>query len=62
MSLEKYTGILVTVPLRRRESMTKATLIKETFNWGWLTVSEAWFIINILGSVTAGMAGMVLGK
>jgi hypothetical protein len=25
--------------------MTKATLIKTTFNWGWLTGSEVQFII-----------------
>jgi hypothetical protein len=25
--------------------MTKATLLKTTFNWGWLTVSDVQFII-----------------
>jgi hypothetical protein len=27
--------------------MTKATLIKKTFSWGWLTVSEAQSIIMV---------------
>jgi hypothetical protein len=33
--------------------MTMATLIKKTFNWGWLTVSEVQSIIIIMGSMVA---------
>jgi hypothetical protein len=37
--------------------MTKATLIKSTFNWGWLTGSEVQSIISRdeHGSIQAGM-------
>jgi hypothetical protein len=35
--------------------MTKASLIKTTFNWGWLTGSEVQFIIIRHGSIQAGM-------
>jgi hypothetical protein len=31
--------------------MTKATLIKKTFHWGWLTVSEVESIILMAGSM-----------
>jgi hypothetical protein len=38
--------------------MTKATLIKTTFNWGWLTVSEVQpIIIMVGGMVAAGRHG-----
>jgi hypothetical protein len=30
--------------------MTKATLIRTTFNWGWLTGSEVQFIIIKMGA------------
>jgi hypothetical protein len=30
--------------------MTKATLIRATFNWGWLTGSEVQFIIIKVGA------------
>jgi hypothetical protein len=33
--------------------MTKATHIKTTFNWGWLTGSEVPSIIIMVGSMTA---------
>jgi hypothetical protein len=33
--------------------MTKATLIKTTFNWGWLTGSEVQSIIIMAGSMAA---------
>jgi hypothetical protein len=36
--------------------MNKATLIKTTFNWGWLTGSEVQFIIiKVAASRQAGM-------
>ena len=36
--------------------MTKATLIRTTFNWGWLTGSEVQFsIIKEHGIIQAGM-------
>jgi hypothetical protein len=34
--------------------MTKATLIRTTFNWGWLKVSEVQFIIIMVGSMAVG--------
>jgi hypothetical protein len=38
--------------------MTMTTLIKKTFNWGWLTVSEVQPIIMTVGSmVRAGRNG-----
>jgi hypothetical protein len=37
--------------------MTKA-LIKESIDWGWLTVSEGWFIIIRPGSMAAGKEGI----
>jgi hypothetical protein len=37
--------------------MTMASLIKTTFNWGWLTGSEVQsIIIKVHGSIQAGMA------
>ena len=33
------------VLLLRTDTMTKATLVKTTFNWGWLTGSEVQSII-----------------
>jgi hypothetical protein len=30
--------------------MTKASLIRTTFNWGWLTGSEVWSIITKVGT------------
>jgi hypothetical protein len=42
--------------------MIKATLIKETFHWGWLTVSEAQSIIIMAGSLAAWQVAMVLEK
>ena len=35
--------------------MTKASLIKTIFNWGWLTGSEVQSIIKVHGSIQAGM-------
>jgi hypothetical protein len=32
--------VLVRVCIAGKDTMTKATLIKENINWGWLTVSE----------------------
>jgi hypothetical protein len=39
--------------------MTKATLIRTTFNWGWLTDSEVQSIIIKAGAWQHLMAGMV---
>jgi hypothetical protein len=39
------TSVLVRVLLLRRDTMTKAILIRTTFNWGWLTGSEVQPII-----------------
>jgi hypothetical protein len=36
--------------------MTKASLIKTTFHWGWLTGSEVQSIIIKHGSIQTGMA------
>jgi hypothetical protein len=33
--------------------MTKATLIRTAFNWGWLTGSKGQSIIIMVGSMTA---------
>jgi hypothetical protein len=33
-------GVLVRVLLLQTDTMTKATLVRTTFNWGWLTGSE----------------------
>jgi hypothetical protein len=33
--------------------MAKATLIRTTFNWGWLTDSEVQSIIIMVGSMAA---------
>jgi hypothetical protein len=38
-------GVLVKVLLLCRDTMTKTTLIRTTFNWGWLTGSEVQSII-----------------
>jgi hypothetical protein len=38
-----YLGVL----LQQTDIMTKATLIRITFNWGWLTGSEVQFIIKV---------------
>ena len=35
--------------------MTKATLIRTTFNWGWLTGSEVQFVIIKAGAKQADM-------
>jgi hypothetical protein len=39
--------------------MTEATLIKTTFNWGWLIGSEVQFIIINMGAWQHLQAGMV---
>jgi hypothetical protein len=33
--------------------MTKATLIRKTFNWGWITLLEVQYIIIMVGSMAA---------
>jgi hypothetical protein len=38
-------SVLVRVSLLLMDTMTKATLIRTTFNWGWLTGSEVQSII-----------------
>ena len=40
-----YATVLVRVLLLGTDIMTKATLIRATFNWGWLTGSEVQSII-----------------
>jgi hypothetical protein len=40
--------VLVWILLLWRDTMTKATLIRTTFNWGWLTVSEVQSIIIVV--------------
>ena len=35
-----YEVVLASISILWRDTMTKATLIKTTFNWGWLTGSE----------------------
>jgi hypothetical protein len=42
--------VLVRVLLLRAEAMTKAVLIRTTYNWGWLTGSEAQSIIIKVGA------------
>jgi hypothetical protein len=37
--------------------MTKSTLIKTTFNWGWLRVSEVQFMIVMVGNLAACRRG-----
>jgi hypothetical protein len=37
-------------PLLKRDTMTKATLIMTTCNWGWLTGSETQSIIIMAGA------------
>ena len=37
----------------RRNTMAKATLIRDTFNWAWLTGSEVLSIILIAGHMAA---------
>jgi hypothetical protein len=41
-----YTSVLVRVT----DTMTKASLIKTTFNWGWLTGSEVQSITIKVGA------------
>ena len=49
-------GVLVRVSLLRSDTMTKATLIRTTFNWGWLKGLEVQsIIIKGQGSIQAGM-------
>jgi hypothetical protein len=45
-----FTIVLVRVLLLRIDTMTKATLIRTTFNWGWLTGSEVQSIIIKVGA------------
>ena len=40
--------------------MTKASLIKNTFNWGWLTDSEVQTIIIMVGSMAVSRQTLVL--
>jgi len=40
-------------PLLRRDTMTKPTLIRKTFNWGWFTGSEVQSIIIKSGRIAA---------
>jgi hypothetical protein len=42
--------VLVRVLLLWTDTMTKATLIRTTFNWGWLTASEVQSIIIKAGA------------
>jgi hypothetical protein len=42
--------VLVRVSLLRTDMMTKATLVRITFNWGWLTGSEVQSIIIKAGA------------
>ena len=44
------TNFCLTVLLLWRNTTTKATLIKETFSWGWLTASQVHSIIIMAGS------------
>jgi hypothetical protein len=43
-------GVLVRVLLLRTDTMTKANLIRTTFNWGWLRSSEVQSIIIKVGA------------
>jgi hypothetical protein len=51
--------VLVWVLLLGTDTMTKATLIRTTFNWGWLTGSEIQSIIIKARSMSGIHAGMV---
>ena len=44
-------SVLVRVLLLSTDTMTKATLIRTTFNWGWLTGSEVQPVIIMGGSM-----------
>jgi hypothetical protein len=43
-------AVLISVLLLETDTMTKATLIKTTFNWGWLISSEVQSIITKAGT------------
>jgi hypothetical protein len=43
-------GVLVRVLLLCTDTMTKGTLIRTTFNWGWLTGSDVQSIIIMAGA------------
>lgn len=47
-------------PLLRRDTVIIATLNEETFNGGWLTVSEVYSIIVMSGECGSTQAGVVL--
>ena len=52
-----FIVLLGVLPLRT-DTMTKATLTRTAFNWGWLTESEVQSIISSRqehGSIQAGM-------
>lgn len=42
--------------------MTKATFIRQIFNWGWLTVSQGQFIISIMVGNMAEQEDTVLDE
>jgi hypothetical protein len=45
-----YITVLVRVLLLETDTMTKTTLIRTTFNWGWITGSEIQFIFVKAGT------------
>jgi hypothetical protein len=47
--------VLVRVLLQLTDTMTKSTLIRTTFNWGWLIGLEVQSIIIKAGACRAGM-------
>jgi hypothetical protein len=49
-NLENKVSVLVRVLLLWTDTMTKASLIRTTFNWGWLTGSEVQSIIIKAGT------------
>jgi hypothetical protein len=47
------TNFCLRVLLLWTDTLTKATLIRTTFNWGWLTVAEVQSIIITVGSMVS---------